>query len=99
MDGDGHFSKPMRPISKSQPASKRTAWPVMFQLSQPTGCTYKVTQSSNRSKQKVSEKPVWRIRHEEHYNEEISVLGNHRRRWADHRRRVHAARETGCCPD
>jgi hypothetical protein len=53
MDGDGHFSKPMRPISKSQPTSKRIASAVMFQLSQPTGYTYKVTQSSNRSKQKT----------------------------------------------
>jgi hypothetical protein len=50
MDGDGRCSKPMRPISRSQPATKKTAWAVMFPLSQPTGYTYKVTQSSNQSK-------------------------------------------------
>ena len=58
---------------------KKNCLAVMFQLSQPTGYTYKVTQSSNRSKQKVSEKLVWRIRHKENCNAEVSVLGNHRR--------------------
>ncbi len=39
-------------------SSQRTAWAVMFQLSQPTGYTYKVTQSSNRSKQKTLQRLV-----------------------------------------
>ena len=46
----------------------------------------------------VSEELVWRIRHKENCNAEISLLGNHRRSWAAHRRRVHAVRETGSLP-
>src|SRR5580658_11034471 len=51
MDGDGHSSKPTPPISRSQRTTKKTAWAVMFQRSQPTGCTYKVTRFSNRNSQ------------------------------------------------
>src|SRR5882762_5654766 len=37
MDGDGPFSNPMRPIGRLQLTTKKTAWVVMFRLSQPTG--------------------------------------------------------------
>src|ERR1700739_2355249 len=49
MDGDGHFSNRMRPISRSQPTSRKTAWAATFPLGQLTGYTYKVTRSSNRN--------------------------------------------------
>src|SRR5579864_7141034 len=51
MDGDGHSSKPTLPISRSQRTTKKTAWVVMFQLSQPTGYTCKATRSSSRNNQ------------------------------------------------
>src|SRR5260370_14746276 len=58
MGGDGPFSKPTRLINRLQRTTKKTAWVVMFQLSQPTGCTYKVTRSSNRSNPKALQKFV-----------------------------------------
>ena|SRR6516162_835368 len=48
-DGAGHSSKPTHPISRSRLTSRKTAWVVIFRLSQRTGCTYKVTRSSNRN--------------------------------------------------
>src|SRR5579884_440692 len=98
MDGDGHFSKPMHPTSKSQPASKRTAWAVMFQLSQPTGYTYKVTQSSNRNRQQGFREARSQMFDKENCSAKVSVA-NDRWSWTDSRSPVHAARETGCCPD
>src|SRR5262250_174036 len=58
MDGDGHFSRRMHQISRSLPATKGIAWAVMFQLSQPTGYTYKATRSSNRNSQQTFKKLV-----------------------------------------
>src|SRR5579884_2825712 len=98
MDGDGHFSKLMHPTSKSQPATKRTAWAVMFQPSQPTGYTYKVTQSSNPNSQQGFRKHARKIFDKENCSAKVSVANN-RWSWNDSRSPVHAARETGCCPD
>src|SRR5689334_17238675 len=49
MDGDGHSSKPMRPISRSQPTTKKTASTATYRPSLPTGYTSKAIRSSNRN--------------------------------------------------
>ena len=49
MDGDGHSSKPMCPITRSQPTTKKTASTATFRPSLPTGYTSKAIRSSNRN--------------------------------------------------
>src|SRR5262245_44612206 len=49
MDGDGHSSKPMRPIGRSQPTTKKTASTATFPPSLPTGYTSKAIRSCNRN--------------------------------------------------
>src|SRR5215831_18242743 len=56
MDGDGHSSKPMCPISRSQPTTKKTASTATFRPSLPTGYTSKAIRSSNRNENPFSVK-------------------------------------------
>jgi len=56
MDGDGHSSKPMCPISRSQPTTKKTASTATFRPSLPTGYTSKAIRSSNQNENPLSSK-------------------------------------------
>src|SRR5215468_7900922 len=95
MDGDGHFSRRMHPISRSLPATKGIAWVVMFQLSQPTGYTYKATRSSNRNSQQTLIETRSQKFNKENCSEEVSIA-NHRWNRSVCHVRMDADRES-CC--
>src|SRR5713226_2471523 len=62
MDGDGRFSSPMRPISKSQLTTKKTAWAATSPQRRRTGSTSKAIQFSPQSKQHHAAEPDFRKR-------------------------------------
>src|SRR5258708_4355373 len=95
MDGDGPFSNPMRLINRLPLTTKRTAWVVMFQLSQPTGYTYKVIRSSNPNNRNGLEETHSENAQKENCNAKASV-GNHCWTWTDRFGRIPTVRETRC---
>src|SRR5712664_3905945 len=98
MDGDGPFSNPMRLINRLPLTTKKTAWGVMFQLSPPTGYTYKAIRSSNRNNPNGLAETQSETCQKENCNAKASV-GNHRWTWTDRFGRIPTGRETRCgCP-
>src|SRR6266542_1652407 len=76
MDGDGPFSKPMHPISKWQPTTKRTARAATFRQSRPTGSTSEAIRFSLQDEGHRDGKSA--PRDERRRNHESTFIGNTR---------------------